>query len=121
MEEEIEVVFPDSIDRASGAEFYSNLKRQASIYHSKITGAPVKDDEEKTIDDYFYGLIKPQEIYGRTGKSIQYNKDFEAVCAVITQEISRDPKLFTVMEYMQIVESMKKRAEEHKKVMRRGK
>lgn len=121
MAEEVEAVFPDTIDRASIAEFYSNVKRKAEIQYKQMVGGAVDAEAETAIEEYFYGLIKPSEIYGRTGRSIQYNKDFEAVCAVITQEISRDPKKMTVMEYMQIVESMKKRVQEQKKSMRRGK
>jgi len=113
MDEEIEVYFPELVDKGKAIQFYANLKKRIQISIDRILERDVSDDEESIIEDYFYSLLKPDLFWGSDGFTVTHNKNFESACGIISQNTSRNPKEMITLEWMQILEDLRQQNKRH--------
>ena len=111
----METYFPAFKDVGSGSEYYSNLKLKALFDADKILGNEIPVEQKNTVDDYFYSLLKPEVFWGPQGYVVSHNKSFESSCVVISQQLSRDPKEMTVLEYYQSIDDLRSQAKSMKR------
>ncbi len=90
-----------------------NLKMQAECDLAYINGEP-KEEREKELSEFFYGLLKPQVFYGTKGKEATYFREFEQTCNVMRQNGVPEPKGLKAREYFQYLADLTKQSQKNK-------
>ena len=89
------------------------MKRRTLLILAQILNiddSEAREGELERIEAFFYKNLKPNVFWGHAGIEVQHDKSFETACALINQSRGKDPKLMTVIEYLQTLELMKKQA-----------
>lgn len=114
IDEEIELYFPLMSNDLDSREYYSKIKKRAllqldSIIEGKDTSGEIDDIENELILSN-----KPKKFYSSESVEIQYDKNFEEMCIVLTKHLNRDAKTLSVLSYYQSVEYLKKQNKDGK-------
>lgn len=109
IDEELQLYFPNSFDDATVKEYYDQLKQRTILMLDAIIQGD-KDDKREEIEHITTLLLtytKPQSFSGSDSMEIQYDKQFENMCLMLSQHLHVNPKLFTVLEYYNAFEYIK--------------
>ena len=108
IDEEMLLYFPMLFDDSTVKEYYDLLReRTLLMLNSTIEGV----DRSNEIDDLTGQLItytNPQSFSGTDSVEIQYDKQFENMCLMIAQHLHVNAKKYTVLEYYNAFEFIKK-------------
>ena len=77
-----------------------------------------ESDKREEIDHITTLLLtytKPKSFSGSDSVEIQYDKQFENMCLILSQNLHVDPKRFTVLEYYNAFEYVKEQARKAQK------
>lgn len=74
-----------------------------------ITGED-KQSEIEEITNLLLTFAKPSIFFGPDSLEIQYDKQFESMCLMLSQKLNVKPKTFTVLEYYNAFEYLKEQA-----------
>ena len=110
IDEELILYFPVLFEDATIKEYFDELKRRTMLMISSILEGET-DDKRKQIDDITTMLLtynKPQQFSGKNNMEIIYDKQFEDMCLVISQNLNINAKKLTVKEYYNAFEYIKK-------------
>lgn len=102
------------MDSAKTKEYYTGLKRHTALVLERISGADVSGDIER-IELQLLKMLPPQEYGGAEGEEVQMIKAYERACAIMRQHQSKDPKMMTVLEFYETLESMKDAGKKYNK------
>lgn len=118
VEEEFELHFPSLTDSAILKEFYDRLKQRAiHVLRELIEGVDLTEEIMK-IDTYLLGQVKPDVFHGKNSKELRYQREFEEMCFILNQNINKEAKSMTVMEFYIAFKMLKK--QKPKKVKNHG-
>lgn len=106
-------------DNAQVKEYYNTLKKRSSLMLEQIIKGQ-KNEELTKLDNFLFEQIKPKIYHGREGLEVRFVKSFEETCIIINQNVNKDPKKMTTLEYYQALEVIRKQAEESKKNKKYG-
>ena len=101
IDEELQLYFPKLFDDATVKEYYDQLKQRTLLLLDSIIQGD-ESDKRSEIDEITTLLLtytKPQSFSGPDSMEIQYDKQFENMCLMLSQHLHVNPKTFTVMEY----------------------
>ena len=116
IDEELQLYYPGQFDDAAVKEYFDQLKRRALLMlESIITGD--NEDKRKEIEELTTALItytRPMDFNGSNSIEIEYDKQFENMCLLLSQKLNVDPKKFTVLEYYNAFEYIKKQMKKEK-------
>lgn len=110
IDDELQTYFPHLFDDASVKEYYDELRRRTMIMLDSIIDGDT-DDKRAEIDRITTMLLtynRPQSFRGSDNMEIQYDKQFENMCLLIAQHLHVDAKKYTVLEYYNAFEYIKK-------------
>lgn len=110
LDDELHNYFPNLYDDAAVKEYYDELRRRTLIMLDAIIDGDT-EDRRKEIDEITTSLLlynRPQSFNGYNNAEIQYDKQFENMCLLISQHLHVDPKRYTVLEYYNAFEYIKK-------------
>jgi hypothetical protein len=114
IDEELELYFPTLSNDADNKEHYTRIKKRALLQlDAIIDGKDVMSEIEK-IEDAMLLSMKPKLFYSSESVEVQYDKNFEDMCIVLTKHLNRDAKSLTVLSYYQSVEYLKKQNKDGK-------
>ena len=85
------------------------------MLESIITGD--NEDKRKQIEELTTALVtytRPMDFKGSNSIEIGYDKQFENMCLLLSQKLNVDPKKFTVLEYYNAFEYIKKQKKKEK-------
>lgn len=103
---ELSLYFPS--DNALLKEYFDKLKaRTIMVLDSIITGEN-KENEIKKVTDSLITYTKPYCFNGRESVEIKHDKEFEDMCFMLSEKLNVEPKKFTVLEYYNAFEYLKK-------------
>lgn len=110
IDEELQLYFPGQFDDANVKEYYDQLKRRTikmldGIIDGDVEGKKTEIDEITTL---LITYTKPISFHGSESMEIVYDKQFENMCLFLSQQLNVDPKKFTVLEYYNAFEYVKK-------------
>ena len=117
IDEELQLYYPKLFDDATVKEYFDQLKRRTVLMLDAIIAGDT-DDKRKEIDEITTMLItytKPQKFDGAESMEIQYDKQFENMCLVLSQQLHVQPKQYTVLEYYNAFEYIKDAAKRNNK------
>lgn len=116
IDEELQLYFPKSFDDATVKEYYDQLKQRTLLMLDAIIQGD-ESDKRAEIDDITTLLLtytKPQSFSGSDSMEIQYDKQFENMCLMLSQHLHVNPKTFTVLEYYNAFEYIKQTTKQGK-------
>lgn len=109
IDDELLLYFPRLFDDASIKEYFDELKQRTLVMLDAIIEGET-DDRRAEIDRITAALLtynKPQSFSGSDSMEIQYDRQFENMCLMLSQHLHVDPKRYTVMEYYNAFEYIK--------------
>ena len=118
MDEALRLYFPRIFDDAALKEYFDQLKERTVILLRTIIAGEATETDAKRIDEITAELItyfNPQSFSGADSVEIQYDKQFENMCLILSQNLHVDPKRFTVLEYYNAFEYVKEQARKAQK------
>lgn len=116
METFFEAVFQDS-----GVKEYYGIMRELLILRlRRIQGIATDDEQLKELKYRLITYYKPKN-YAGGQIEIDYQKNYEETCIIVSKNIGKDAKLMTVKEYYSSYEFLKKEAKERIKQARKHK
>lgn len=114
IDEELNVYFAANFDDAKTKEYYDQLKRRTvAVLNGVING--INDELNIFIENITNELItyfKPQN-FGKI--EVEYDKQFDKMCLLLSQHLNVEPKKMTVLEYYNAFEYIKDEAKKKKK------
>lgn len=110
IDDELVLYYPSMFDDATVKEYYDYLRQRAIVMLDEIITGQDKQDELEKITHLLLTYARPVSFSGPDSAEIQYDKQFESMCLMLSQELHVDPKRFTVLEYYNAFEYMQKQA-----------
>jgi hypothetical protein len=122
VEFELSAYFPEISGSPEEKEAYDKLKQRTQLILDSIMDDTIDNtDAIKVIDIFFLTLSKPKSFSGSTNTEVQYVKDFEKACILISQETGLHPKTMSVLQFYVALEQIKKSAQQNKPKSSHGK
>lgn len=108
IDRELNLYFPGRFEDATTKEYYDILKDRTLLKLKHIiTGADVKEQCDK-IDAQLAILAKPRIFGGAKSVEISYDKQFEDICLLLTQNLQIQPREMTVLQFYNAFDYLKK-------------
>ena len=121
---ELTLYFPALFNDSDVKEYYDILrKRTLEILNGIVAGV---DDPEgaEIVDKLTTALItysNPKLFTGSDGVEIQFDRQFENLCLVLSEQLHVEPKKYSVLEFYNAFDFVKERAKQAEKAQKRAK
>ena len=101
IDEELTLYFPAIFDDVRSKEYYDLLKRRTRAMLDCIIEGYTEESmqEVEALTDNLITYSKPKTFAGAGSMEIEYDKQFEDMCLVISEQLHTDAKKMTVLEY----------------------
>ena len=120
---ELMVYFPALFNDSDVKEYYDLLrKRTLEILRGIVDGKenPVTDVVEKLTTE-LVTYSNPKVFTGSNGLEIQFDRQFENLCLVLSEQLHVEPKKYSVLEFYNAFDFVKERQRQMEKATKRGK
>lgn len=110
IDSEMMAYFPALFDDSAQKEYYDKLRRRTLAVLKSIEHGGGSADEARDIDGITGELLTfypPQSFTGKDNAEINYDRQFENMCLVISQNLHTDPKKYTALAYFNAFEYIK--------------
>ena len=107
-EEQLTAYFPDVIEDAEIKEYYDRQKERTLLRLKEIIEGKEQKEKIEELTNLLVTFIKPIKFEGKDNAEIKYDKEFENGCLLISQQLNRNAKEMSVLEYYQAFEYIKK-------------
>ena len=115
--------FPKLYEDSDAKEFFEKVRRRTLlILKNIVAGVPVPDGT-KDVDDITTELItytRPQVFAGSESTEIQFDRQFENLCLMLSGQLNVKPKEYTVLEFYNAFEFLKERAKNEEKAAKQA-
>lgn len=100
IDEELAVYFPSYQDSPKTKEYHDMMRRRAILQCDRIIEDTDKYDAEiEQLTTKLLTFTKPECFEGKDSAEVQYDKQFENMCLIISKELNANAKQMTVLEY----------------------
>lgn len=100
-------MFDDTEDKA----YFVKLRKLAMAMADEIErGECAEDSESGRMANELLSMNKPKPFYGPGGAEVEFDRQYETSCLVISSELHVDAKEMTVSEYYHAVAFLKDKA-----------
>lgn len=123
IDDELQLYFPAIFNDASVKEYYDILRRRALAVLDGIVRGEDRPGETAEVDRLTTALItysKPQLFSGSEGVEVQFDRQFENLCLVLSEQVHVSPKKYTVLEFYNAFDFVRERAREAEKGKKRA-
>ena len=121
---ELTLYFPALFNDSYVKEYYDILrKRTLEILNGIVAGVDDPAGAE-IVDKLTTALVtysKPQLFTGSDGVEIQFDRQFENLCLVLSEQLHVEPKKYSVLEFYNAFDFVKERAKQAEKAQKRAK
>lgn len=108
IEDELAVYFPKTQDDPKTKEYHDLMRRRAILQCDAILQETDRYNEEiEQLTTRLLTFNKPSRFDGKDSVEVQYDKQFENMCLIISKELNADAKRMTVLEYYNAFEFVK--------------
>lgn len=116
IDDELSVYFPSIFDDSRNKEFYDLLKERTKAMLDCIIEGDTKEREERVeqLTNKVFLFTKPKTFAGQSSLEIEYDKQFEDMCLLISQNTHADAKKMTVLEYYNAYQFIDKQSKAQK-------
>jgi len=117
---ELATYFKEFDDNPMEKEAYDKIKERTLLVLDGIKTE--KDNTEKIdkIDEYLFGLYRPNTFVGRNSIEVKYDKNFEASRCTISQRFNgMSTEDMTVLQFFNAIELIKRQIDEERKSLKK--
>ena len=111
------------LDGKDSSEYYDLLrKRTLEILNGIIAGEsdPVATDAVEKLTTSLITYSNPKTFSGSESAEIQFDRQFENLCLVLSEQLHVKPKDYTVLEFYNAFDFVKERARQAEKAQKRA-
>ena len=120
---ELMLYFPALFNDSEVKEYYDLLrKRTLEILNGIIAGEsdPVATDAVEKLTTSLITYSNPKTFSGSESAEIQFDRQFENLCLVLSEQLHVKPKDYTVLEFYNAFDFVKERARQAEKAQKRA-
>lgn len=115
IDRELSLYFPGKFEDAGTKEYFDQLKSHTLLKLKHIiTGEDVTRDCEE-IEVRLAMLIKPRIFSGNKSAEIAYDKQFEEMCLILSQNLQVQPQNMTVLQFYNAFDYLKKQMKKQRR------
>lgn len=121
---ELMLYFPALFNDSDVKEYYDILrKRTLEILNGIVAGqsAPDKTDIVEKLTTALITYSHPKLFTGSDGVEIQFDRQFENLCLVMSEQLHVEPKKYSVLEFYNAFDFVKERAKQAERAQKRPK
>lgn len=119
---ELMLYFPTLFNGSEIKEYYDLLKRRTlEILKGIIEGLdnPMDGKEVERLTAALITYSNPKSFEGSEGVEVQFDRQFENLCLVLSEQMHVEPKKYTVLEFYNAFDFVKERARQAEKAQKR--
>lgn len=121
---ELRLYFPALFADSEIKEYYDLLKKRTMAVLANIIAGVNNPDATPEIEKLTTALITysdPKSFAGSDGVEIQFDRQFENLCLVLSEQLHVKPKDYSVLEFYNAFDFVKERAKQAEKAQKRAK
>jgi len=121
---ELRLYFPGLFADSEIKEYYDLLKKRTMAVLANIVAGIGNPDATPEIEKLTTALItysNPKSFAGSDGVEIQFDRQFENLCLVLSEQLHVKPKDYSVLEFYNAFDFVKERAKQAEKAQKRAK
>ena len=121
---ELRLYFPVIFADSEIKEYYDLLKKRTMAVLANIIAGVGNPDATTEIEKLTTALItysNPKSFAGSDGVEIQFDRQFENLCLVLSEQLHVKPKDYSVLEFYNAFDFVKERAKQAEKAQKRAK
>lgn len=121
---ELRLYFPGLFADSEIKEYYDLLKKRTMAVLANIIAGIKNPDATPEIEKLTTALItysNPKSFAGSDGVEIQFDRQFENLCLVLSEQLHVKPKDYSVLEFYNAFDFVKERAKQAEKARKRTK
>ena len=115
---ELMLYFPRLFNDSDIKEYFDILRRRTVEILNNIVKGKRRPDKTEVVENLNARLItysNPKEFTGSEGVEVQFDRQFENLCLVLSEQLHVKPKEYTVMEFYNAFDFIQDRAKQNKK------
>ncbi len=119
---ELMLYFPGIFNDSSVKEYYDILRRRTLEILNNIIAGEKEPDKTDAVDKLTTALITyshPKVFTGPDGVEVQFDRQFENLCLVLSEQLHVEPKKYTVLEFYNAFDFVKERARQAERANKR--
>ena len=123
IDEELRIYFPALFGDSQVKEYYDLLKKRTLALLQNIVDGVDRPDETPEIEKLTTALItysNPKSFTGSESAEIQFDRQFENLCLVLSEQLHVKPKEYTVLEFYNAFDFVQERAKQAEKAQKRA-
>lgn len=120
---ELRLYFPGLFADSEIKEYYDLLKKRTMAVLANIIAGVKNPDATPEIEKLTTALItysNPKSFAGSDGVEIQFDRQFENLCLVLSEQLHVKPKDYSVLEFYNAFDFVKERAKQAEKAQKRA-
>lgn len=121
---ELTLYFPALFNDSEVKEYYDILRRRTLEVLNRIVEGEHNPEGGKVVEKLTTALITyshPKVFTGSEGVEIQFDRQFENLCLVLSEQLHVEPKKYTVLEFYNAFDFVKEKAKEAERAQKRAK
>lgn len=115
IDQQLTLYFPKCFNDSSVKEYYEIMRRRTLAVLQNIARGVADPDATTDVEKITTELItysNPQNFNGPESAEIQFDREFENLCLVLSQNLNISPKNLSVLEFYNAFEYLKEKARE---------
>lgn len=123
IDEELMVYFPSLFNDSEVKEYYDLLRKRTLAVLEAIVAGEQEPARNKAVDKLTTLLItysNPKTFSGPESAEIQFDRQFENLCLVLSEQLHVRPKEYTVLEFYNAFDFVREKAKESEKALKRA-
>ena len=108
IDRELSLYFPGKFDDATQKEYYDYLRQHTIHRLDEVITGESKEELCKEIETRMALLAKPRIFSGAKSAEIEYDKQFEEMCLILTHNLQVQPYSMTVLQFYNAFDYLKK-------------
>lgn len=112
---ELSEYFPSVFDDSTAKEYFDQLRKRTIAILDEIIDGVDKKDEIEELTNLLMTFSNPLKFAGKDSIEIEYDKNFENMCIMLSQKLHINPKNYTVLEFYNAYEYLKKQIKQESK------
>ena len=116
--------FPALFNDSEVKEYYDILKKRTLEILKGIVAGETAPDKSQIVEKLTTALItysNPKLFTGSDGVEVQFERQFENLCLVLSEQLHVEPKKYTVLEFYNAFDFVKERAKVQERAQKRPK
>lgn len=113
IDDQLNLYFPKCFEDSSVKEFFDKMRRRTLLVLNNIIAGVPNPDATNEVEKATTELItysNPQNFTGPESTEIQFDRQFENLCILLSQNLNVNPKQYIVMEFYNAFEFLKDKA-----------